>query len=1030
MEKSLKISTKTLRRGLAPAMALLLALTLTVSAGMWANSAALDDYFGRGARTITVVEGSGGWDRTYYPRLYANARESRAAAAALSKTVSDEGIVLLKNDGLLPLSPSAEISPFGLRYVDPYYGGAGSSAIDPGADYVVTAQEGLHRAFGRINAALEEKLLQAYEPGTDPAGNPGITAAVPLDGGEGVIHEFDSALYQGTESACSGTVGVVFVGRRTGESADAHAGAYSDGTPHMLALTAAERAAVDFAKAHCAGVVVVLESSAPMQIAALEDDGGVNAILWVGGAGSGGYESLGDILAGKVVPSGRLPDCYPSDFTRDPTFANFDDGSDRFVYANAYTTLVGNYDVRENANAPFHEYEEGVYLGYRYYETAYDLGFLQDYYNRTDGVVYPFGYGLSYTSFSQRILSFSQSGGSIAVTVRVTNTGRRYTGKDVVQLYCTTPYTQFDRDYDIEKPTAVLLQFEKTGPIAPGEYEDVEITVPWEAMASYCSTRRNGDGTAGCYVLEEGDYILSVRSDSHTVLDQRTAHAPATVWYDNDHPRQAEISAQSPLDQNGGVLSYPARSGAAYQAAVNRFSLLSAYMADPAVSSVTVLSRKDWAGTQPTAPTDQDRNASDTVVQWIAAYDTAKYDYASDSRLGNNPGSLVYRAEAPLTGEENGMVLADLRGKSYYDPMWDLLLNQLTFSDAEELRRCLFEDAYHTGAVKAIGKPETLERDGPQGLTLADQAGRNWLSGTCAYPSAPVMAATWSKPLMYELGYMVGQEALVAEVNGWYAPGLNLHRSPFGGRAAEYLSEDAVLSGYLGAQIISGAGDAGVYCAVKHLVLMDTEGHRNPHTAVWLTEQALREVYLKPFEIALTTARKTIRYIADEAGTSRTRTMRAGDFVMTADCAVGACWTSASYELLTQVLREEWGFQGAVISDMNLNSNAGRIDMMLRAGCDALMSTPNGARATVQDAESPTGQGLLREAVKNICYVTVNSNLTQGAAPGSIIQYALSPWAVGLLVFDGAAAVLTAALSAWLVLRARDERKNPHRYRR
>ena len=258
MEKSLKISTKTLRRGLAPAMALLLALTLTVSAGMWANSAALDDYFGRGARTITVVEGSGGWDRTYYPRLYANARESRAAAAALSRTVSDEGIVLLKNDGLLPLSPSAEISPFGLRYVDPYYGGAGSSAIDPGADYVVTAQEGLHRAFGRINAALEEKLLQAYEPGTDPAGNPGITAAVPLDGGEGVIHEFDSALYQGTESACSGTVGVVFVGRRTGESADAHAGAYSDGTPHMLALTAAERAAVNLGQIAMTALVASL----------------------------------------------------------------------------------------------------------------------------------------------------------------------------------------------------------------------------------------------------------------------------------------------------------------------------------------------------------------------------------------------------------------------------------------------------------------------------------------------------------------------------------------------------------------------------------------------------------------------------------------------------------------------------------------------------------------------------------------------------------------------------------------------------
>lgn len=991
---------KKLRRILIPAMAIFLALNLTVTAGMLSSAAELDNYFGRGKKTVTTLNGLSHWNTDYYPRLYKNAKESRAAAAEVSERISDGGIVLLKNSGLLPLRADTTISPLGLRYVAPYYGGKGSSTVDPGEDYVVTPQEGLHDVFPAVNTLMEDTLAQALNGGPELKTNSNVVAAVPLEGGsdEAALYEFRPELYTPLGESCRGTVGLVFVGRQTGEDLDAYPGVYSDGTPHMLALTDAERAAIQFAKSNCAGVVVVLACSAPMELTELEDDENVDAILWIGGAGATGYASLGSILAGDVIPSGRTSDIYPCDFTRDPTYPNFDDGSNAFLYSNAPTTLAANLADEVYGPAAFHEYEEGVYLGYKYYETSYDIGCLADYHDRAKGVLYPFGYGLSYTSFTQKLLTFSDWGDKICLTVRVTNTGAAYAGRDVVQIYFTPPYTEFDRAHGLEKPTVSLAAFGKTGEIAPGGYEDVSLAFLKEDMASYCTTRSNGDGTTGAYLLEEGEYTISLRANSHQVLDSRPVSIPADIWYDYTNPRQSERDTQ---------------------AASNRFEQLDAYMTNTSISGSTTLTRRDWAGTQPTAPTAGDAMASPTVVEWIAKADTMRYDSSLDDTLGDKPGSPLYRAEMPTTGADNGLVLADLRGKDYDDPLWNALLDQLSPNDAEALRLCLFEVGYQTGAVDSIGKPETVEHDGPQGLTLSDQAGHNWLNGTCAYPSAPIMAATWDRELMYDFGYMVGQEALVAGINGWYAPGLNTHRSPFGGRAAEYFSEDGLLAGYLGAEVISGAGDAGLYCAVKHLALMDSEGHRNPHTTVWLTEQALREVYLKPFELALKNAVKTVRYIDDETGGQRSVSIPAGGFVMTGDCAVGPNWSGANYALLTRVVRGEWGFRGAIISDMNLNSNPSRVSAMVRAGSDCLMSLPSGKKATFEELDTPTGMSLIRRAVKNLCYTVVNSNVMQGAAPGSLIRYAISPWKIGLAVYNGVALLLLLAGGVWLAFRGR-----------
>ena len=1029
MKNNCKMSYKKLRSVLLPGMAFLMALVITLTVGMLSSSASLDSFFGRGKRTITTLSESDSLDTNYYTQLYANKMDSRDAATEVAKHISDEGIVLLKNDGLLPLSSTATVSPFGLRYFAPYYGGTGSSAIDIGEDYIVTPQESLHSVFRSVNPVLEEKLYQAGNASQQLTDNPNVIATLPLysTDASAAILEFSPGVYNGVEASCRDTAGIVFIGRQTGENCDAYSDLYDDGTPHMLALSMAERAAIDFAKANCSGVVIVLECSSPMQIAELEDDIDIGAILWLGGTGCSGYQSLGDILIGTVVPSGRTPGLYPVNLQLDPAFMNHDDGSTDFVYNNAYTTLVDNISSEEYTNAPFHEYEEGVYLGYKYYETAYDIGYLTDYYNRYDGVLYPFGYGLSYTAFSQEIVSSFDQGDKIVITVRVENTGRHYAGKDVVQIYYTAPYTDFDRDYNIEKPTAVLIQFKKTGLIEPGAYEDITVSLLKEEMASYCYTRNNGDGTIGCYVLEEGDYTISIRANSHIILDTCNIEIPVTVWYDNHNPRQTEVAAQADMSPSGALLDYPAKNAVGvqvYQAATNQFEQLRNYMTDPTVSNATILSRKDWSGTLPTAPTEVDRTASATVIRWFAESDSTKYDYENDLKLGNDSGSAIFQNKMPATGADNGIVLADLRGKTYYDSMWNLLLDQLTMTDMEEIRLCLFEAAYKTGAINAIGKPASIEHDGPQGLAQLDQSGRNFLSGTCGYPSAPVMAATWNKTLMYKFGCMVGQEAMLTGTNGWYAPGLNTHRSPFGGRVAEYFSEDGVLAGYLGAQVISGAGDAGLFCAVKHLVLMETEGHRNPHTSVWLSEQALREIYLKPFELALKNARKTIRYIGDKTEEIKTRTMRAGDCIMTGDCAVGTYWTATNYELLTQVVRGEWGFQGFILSDMNLNSNSNRVDMMLRSGCDALMSTSYGEKANAQDFASATGVMCLRNAIKNICYSTVNSNLMQGAAPGSTIHYAISPWKVWLIVGDITAGVPVLVGVVWLWLRRREEKSN------
>lgn len=987
-------------RALLPAMILLLLLDITITKGMLGNADNLNIMFGKGTQTVVSAFDANPAD--FYPALYTSSADSKAAAAQVSRQISNEGIVLLKNNHLLPLSPQQKISPLGLSYFDAYYSGTGSSAISTKKADVISPSQGLKKVFTNLNVALEQKQEEAFLANADFLANPFILATKPAAATSTNaynLYEFGPQVYEGLESTCTNSVGIVFIKRQIGEYQDAYLSPYEDATPHMLAITAAEQALIDHSITNCTNTVVVLCSSSPMDISCLEDNKGIGAIVWMGGAGSTGYASIGDVLVGNINPSGRLPATYPADFTKDPTYVNQDDGSDSFVYSNAFTTFITSTTLEEKANTPFHEYEEGVYVGYKYYETAYDMGLLKDYYNRQNGIVYPFGYGLSYTTFSQEITNYTFDEKQVTLTVKVTNTGPTHPGQDVVQIYSSPPYTDIDEAYQIEKPSQSLIRFDKTKLLPPGEAQEITFTIPLEEVASYCYTRQNPDGTLGCYMLTTGDYTFSLRNNAHDVIASQNYHLPKTIWYDNQNPRSSEMAAQTPPDEHNSE-AHPSKTPA-YQGATNQFEQLNAYMTDSTLSGATILSRRDWLNTQPTAPTPQDQRASTIIVQAIANADTTKPTFDNQGLAENAITNNL------VSGADNGLILADLRGKSYNHPLWSTLLDQLTYTDVEEIRHCLFEAGYATGPLKEIGKPPSVEHDGPQGLTIADVSGKNWLTNVCGYPAAPLMAATWNKQLLYTFGNMVGQEALTANINGWYAPGLNLLRSPFCGRSSEYYSEDPILSGTLGAQVVSGAGDAGLYCAIKHFPLMETEAHRSPHTCHWLTEQALRETYLKPFEIVLKTAKKTIYYIPDSASTQLAqKAMNAGDFIMTSDSALGTYWSAANYPLLTNLLRREWNFEGAVISDMHIMANDYLVDHILQAGCDLLMSSSSGNSVNAQDYSSHKGQSLLRRAVKNLCYVLVNSNLMQGVPPASAVKYSLSPWQIGLIAFNALVGLL------------------------
>ena len=943
-----------------------LAIAANVAADMFKST--LNQYVGKAETTVIAAEGSEDWDTAYYDAQYSGRTgktQARTAANELVAEVEGEGAVLLKNDNdALPLSAGDSVSLLGRYAADPVYGGAGSGTVDPGD--CTTIYDGLVNAGLSVNDTAYNWILENYSnySKADITMDDPTTACYYI--GEIPWEDYSAD----AQSSIDGTTAIIVIGRGGGEGGDLstdllrdvnsgisttftandETANYEEGQ-HELELTVEEKSVIAAAKESCDKVIVLINASTTMELGPLmEGEYEVDAILDIGSLGGNGATGVGNILVGAVNPSGKTTDLWSADFTADPTFQNFNTGN--------YTDVSGYYDNNYNSTpaegtAYFVEYEEGIYYGYRYYETAaveaeagnYD-GFDYD-----SAVVFPFGYGLSYTTFEQTLDSVECDGETVTATVTVTNTGD-VAGKDVVEVYYSAPYTEGG----LEKSAVVLGGFAKTKLLEAGESETVTVAYDVTDMASW-------DSSKGCYVLDAGDYVISLRTDSHTVVDEQSVTL------------EAQDITTDP--ETGAELS-------------NQFDDTTAYME----ANCTNFSRADFAGTFPTA--SEDKTAAECGIEFV--------EYDVDANLDED-------AEMPTTGADNDLTLIDMRGLDYDDEKWESLLDELTVDDMATL---LNDNAYNTPEISSIVKPATTDPDGPAGFTSLTGS-----TGNCAYCSEFVMAQTWNVELMHEVGLAVGQEALACGYNGWYAPALDTHRSPFGGRSFEYYSEDPVLAGNLCSAVVTGAAENGVFSYVKHFALNDYESNRVQHVCSWASEQTIRECYLKPFEIVVKSDPIEIKYISDDQGTVSTTEINPCTAIMTSFNYIGTEWSGGRKSLITNVLRGEWGFEGCVITDFNLYGYMVK-DQALASGGD-LELTMSAMSGGYEDTKSATAVTRLREASHNVLYMVANSNAMQGMAPGSTIKVGIAPWQY---IVWGATAALVAIAAICGILAAKHNKFN------
>lgn len=829
----------------------------------------------------------------------ADNEEAAAASeqtAAITEEVEGEGIVLLKNDGALPLSGVDKVNVFGSTVSDLSYGGTGSGSGDSSSN--VTLYQGLENAGLTVNPDLvsfyEENHLEAEDMG--------------LVGTDWNLYEEPASIYTddviSSAKSYSGTA-IVVLTRKGGEGADVpmdmadYSG--SEAGRSYLELTPNEEDLLAMAEENFENVVVILNSPNVMELGFLEDEG-IDAALWIGTPGSTGCNAVGNVLTGAVNPSGKTADTFAYDLTSAPSYYNFGAYDyDNVSYTD--TSMFAGTGSSETGTNPYHyvEYVEGIYVGYRYYETAAEDGYID--YDST--VQYPFGYGLSYTTFDETLDDVTDDGTTITATVTVTNTGE-VAGKQVVEIYYSAPYTPGG----IEKSSVVLGGFDKTKLLEPGESQTLTVSFDKEDMASYDYTGVKAEG--GAYVLEAGDYQISLRTDSHTVVDSRTVTVDRDYIYNdaNDGARSSDLVA-----------------------ATNQFDDVS--FGD----NLTYVSRADWAGTMPTERAASTKSATDEQIEALTNPD---------------PIDTSSVTEDVTFGADNGLTLSDMKGLDYDDPQWDALLDQVTLNEMELL---VGNGGWTNLNVDSVDKPAIVDCDGPNGVNNI-MAG---VTGTQLTGEA-VLGTTWNKDLARELGTLFADEAKAMGIGGLYAPAVNIHRSPFGGRNYEYVSEDGLLSGEMIAAEIQGIQDEGVYAYLKHFAVNDQETNRdNGGLVTWVNEQAMREIYLKPFEICV-----------KDGGTRA---------MMSSFNRIGTTPTAESSALLQTVLRGEWEFHGMVITDCTMAASTSDINRCLFAGNDLELNLLQNMRLTSEVTDTAAGHQALRTATHNILYTVANSDALETATP-------------------------------------------------
>ncbi len=898
---------------------------------------------------------------------------------ALSERIEAEGLVLVRNESrTLPLAKSTnKVNVFGWASTQWVASGSGSGQVsgsvtgildalsDAGVEYntELTSMyqdfygERAYKSAGALNSHASE-FCRLYEPSI-----------------------YDKNCYSEkllADAEDYSDTAIVVIGRVTGESIDCPTTQYKvntrggdvkvDVTRTYLELSSEEEALLRYVGSHYEHVCVLVNSTNTMELGEVETIPGIDSVMLVGATGQVGAAAVVKALWGDINPSGRTTDTYAYDFTTAASWANsgamgegkYTNGKGLYPADGTKNPNVGTDETYEGVS--FVDYVEGIYVGYRWYETAdaegYWDGVSNAYGSGYDGVVqYPFGYGLSYTSFSWEVVDSSPSrrtvdrDSEISMTVRVTNTGG-VAGRDVVELYCTPPYTTGG----IEKASTVLVSYAKTKLLEPGESQDVTVSFTLDDVASYDYNDANGDGFCG-YELDAGKYEVQLKRDAHEVADcegaSRTFNVPQTIECSDDLRTGASVENRFTGDATyDGVSIDGSNSGA----------------------DITWLTRADFSGTFP-KKCSADREMTDNVstlnrynesqveadaVDYEDASESSVYVEAKGSGLGDSM-KLADDGELTSLGHELGL--------DFYDERWEEVLDDISL---DEMKNLVLHGYIQTQAIDSVGKSATKEVDGPSQVGSFNQ-----LKKGVGYPDGTVLAQTWNASLAEEYGKQLGREASAIGVDGIYAPSTNIHRTPLGGRNFEYLSEDSTLSGTMAAQVVRGAKRAGVYCFIKHLAMNNQDSCRDS-LYEWVTEQTLREFYLRPFKIAV-----------QEGGATG---------FMSSYNRIGATWAGGNKALLIDVLRGEWGFCGTVITDYADHQQYMNTDQMLRSGGDLYMDGVfgNGSFAygfTGEELTAASGSSTgaraasyyqnLRRATKNILYTWLNAravNLEYNAA--------------------------------------------------
>ncbi|MFA9462960.1 MAG: glycoside hydrolase family 3 C-terminal domain-containing protein [Velocimicrobium sp.] len=811
--------------------------------------------------------------------------EAATHSQKLTEEIAKEGTVLLKNtDAMLPLSENVKtLNVFGWASTNPCYGGTGSGSVDTST--CVTLLQGLSNAGFELNTELTDFYMD-YE-----TTRPEVSMwAQDWTLKEPAAESYPDQLLQDAKDFSD--YAVVVITRVGGEGADlptdmtkityeGNEGDFEEGQTY-LELSKTETDMVNLVTKTFDNVCVVINSANPMELAWVDAYDSIKSVLWMAGPGETGFNALGKILSGETNPSGKLVDTYVYDLKDTPSFHN-----------------IGAFTYDNEEGYTFVNYVEGIYVGYRFYETYY-LNKEEEYQN---AVQYPFGYGLSYTSFEQTMGELNtDTDGIISFDVTVTNTGD-IAGKDVVEVYYTAPYTEGG----IEKSAVDLVEFEKTDEINPGESQTLTIAIHEEDMASYDTY---GEGS---YVLEEGDYEIKLMSDSHTIMDEQTYNVADDIVYNDTNQRSSDqtVASNEFQDFTEGDVTYLSRA--------NNFANYGVATAEPSSYSMSEV-------------------------------------YAAN--LTNDTSYVIPSSDEdsmPITGAKNGVKLYELRGLEYDDPTWNQLLDELSIEDMKTL---ITYGGYQTSELSSIGKISTTDADGPAGFSSFFNTA---IKGT-AFPGAIMIAATWNKDIAHERGVAMADESNGIEVSGWYGPAMNIHRNAFAGRNFEYYSEDGVLSGKMAANEVSGAASKGLYAYIKHFALNDQETNRLAMLCTWSTEQAIRQIYLKPFELAVKEGNATA--------------------VMSSFNYIGNQWAGSCKELLTNVLRDEWGFRGLVITDYFGGYGYMDADKAIRGGNDLMLSTTGESGSALDDTESATALNAMRKSSHNILYTVVNSKVYEEYQPG------------------------------------------------